>query len=355
MKPPVLQSHWYNRASFDPQGSTDQVEAYHLRAVDPNTGKSLWVHLSLSGDKKKRGGTVRAIFADPASGQTWKAVNRFGADRILLDPERPGAGIGESVIEDGASNGIVRGDGFSLTWNLKVQRSAEAYLPVPMQGLMRSSLLTTKFVSSTPLARVSGTIELWTAFNHELAHTRDASENVIKVENWSGVVGHTWGASYPDRFAWAHCSQFDQEPTASLELMSAEMKLGGFLGKLPNTILGALPTTAGRFVVGDETFRFDTLKTMATAKSSYGPQRWVFTLDGPDGQLEGKISARDDIAYGMVMDSPNDGSTYAAISPMADVTLTLRPRVGTPRHFTSTRGVLEVGQYGDRGGVDVVL
>lgn len=354
MKPPVLQSHWYNRASFDPQGHTDQVEAFHLRAVDPQTGKSLWVQLSLAGDKVKRSGSVRAVFTDPTSGKTWKGVNHFDADRISLDPERPGAGIGESIIEDGATNGILRGNGFMLTWNLKVQRAAEAYLPLPSQRLYQGSLLSTKFVSSMPLAKVTGSIEVWTSFHHQNEHTRDASENVTTVDNWSGVVGHTWGSSYPERYAWAHCAQFDQAPNAFLELYAAEMKVGGILFPIP-TILGALPTTMGRFVVGHEVFRFDTFKSVRSAKSSYGPQRWIFTLEGPDGTLEGRITARDDVAYGMALDTPNGGTNHVALSPMADVTLTLRPRSGSPRHYTSTRGVLEVGQTGDRSGVDVVL
>ncbi|MBC7794730.1 MAG: hypothetical protein H7Z43_13585 [Clostridia bacterium] len=347
MKPPVLQAHWYNRASFDPQGHTDQIEAFHLRAVDPHTGKSLWVQLSLSGDKNKRSGSVRAIFADPTVGKNWKGVNRFDADRIALDPERPGAGIGESAIEDGASNGIVRGDGFMLTWNLKVERLADTYLPLPSQRLYRGSLFSTKFVSSTPLASVTGTVEVWTSFHHQSQHTRDSSENLTRVEGWTGVVGHTWGSAYPERFAWAHCSQFDQAPEAFFELYSAEVKLGG--------IIGPIPTTFGRLVVGDEVFRFDTFRTQRTAKSSYGPQRWVFSLDGADGSLEGRIEASDDVSYGMIVDAPNGTASNNAISPMADVTLALRPRVGVVRKFTSTRGVLEVGQTGDRGGVDVVL
>lgn len=354
MKPPVLQSHWYNRASFDPQGTADQVEAFHLRAIDPKTGKSLWVQLSLAGDAKQRSGTVRAVYTDPTVGKTWKAANRFGADRIELDPERPGAGIGESIIEDGASVGIVRGNGFMLTWNVKIERGADAYLPLPSERLYRGTLLSTKFVSSMPLAKVSGTIEVWTSFHNQNEHSRDASENLTKLEGWSGVTGHTWGASYPERYAWAQCAQFDQAPDAHLELYAAEMKLGGLIGRLPNLVLGALPATAGRFVVGHEVYRFDSFTSMRRAQSAYGPQRWVFTLEGPDGVLEGKITARDDVAYGMVMDAPN-GSSHAAISPAADVTLTLRPRSGAPRTFTSTHGVLEVGQAGDKSGVDVVL
>ncbi len=347
MKPPVLQSHWYNRASFDPHGHANQVEAYHMRAIDPHTGRALWVRLSLAGDAKKRGGTVRAVFVDPRAKRTWMAVNRFEGDRILVDAERPGAGIGESIIEDGMSDGIVRGDGFMLTWNLRVEPQMPAYMPLPSQKLYHGPLLSTKWVSSIPLARVSGVIEIWTSLHKEGQHTRDSRETEIKVDNWTGVVGHTWGTAYPDRYAWAQCGGFDgiTQPTA-FELYSAEMKLGGVF---------AVPTTFGRLVHGHETFRFDTFRTLRSAQSSYGPQRWVFELDGPDGTLHGSVCARDDITYGMVLDNPNDKSTHAAISPVADVDLVLRPRAGATRHMTSNAGVLEVGQYGDRGGTEILL
>lgn len=345
MKPAVLQTQWYNRASFDPQGTASQVEAYHMRAHDPATGRALWVRLSLAGDKSRRVGNVRAVFVDPVAGKTYMAGNSFNGDRLLLDPERPGAGIGESTIEDSQVFGIVRGNGFNLTWSLRLQEQMPAYMPLPSQRLYQGSLLATKYVSSMPLAKATGSIEVWTNATHEDGHTRDAKETEVRVNGWTATVGHTWGSHYPERFAWAHCSHFyDEHEAASFDLFAADVKLGGVLD---------VPTTLGRLQIGGHTYRFDTFRTLRSAKSSYGPDRWVFELDGPDGALQGRLESHH--PYGMVLDGPNNKNSYASISPVADLELTLRPRVGMTRTLTSHSAVFEVGQYGDRGGVAVVL
>lgn len=346
MKPPVLQTEWYNRASFDPQGTASQVEAYHLRAHDPQTGRALWVRLSLSGDKHRRVGSVRAIFIDPVSNKNWMAVNRFEQNRLLLDPERPGAGIGESMIEDGSSIGIVRGNGFSLTWNLNLTQLAQAYMPLPSPRLYQGGLLPTKWVSSMPVARASGSIEVWTNAHHEDGHTRDAKETEIRLDGWDATVGHSWGSHHPGRYAWAHCGHFyDVHEPASFELFAADVELAGGLLHIPATL--------GRLQVGHHTYRFDTFRTLRSAQSSYGPDRWVFELDGPDGSLTGRVSGH--TSYGMVLDGPDGRASHAAVSPVADLELHLRPRVGPHRQLTSHSAILEVGQAGDRGGVDVVL
>ncbi len=345
MKPAVLQTQWYNRASFDPNGTASQVEAYYFRAHDPATGRALWVRLSLAGDATRRAGTVSAVFIDPVSGKNYMATNRFDQGRLSLDVERPGAGIGESSIEDGWVNGIVRGSGFILNWNLQVTELAEAYMPLPSRKLYQGSLLPAKWVSSMPVAKATGTIEAWTDATHEYGHTRDARENEIRVDGWNATIGHVWGTHYPDRFAWLHCGHFyDEHEAASFELYGAEMKLGGALH---------VPMTLGRLRIGGETYRFDSFRSLLGASSSFGPDRWVFELDGPDGSLLGRATAHH--AYGMTLDGPGGKHTHAAISPVADLELTLRPRVGIQRQLSSHSAVLEVGQYGDRGGVDVVL
>ena len=345
MKPPVLQTQWYNRANFDPNGTANQVEAYYFRAHDPGTGRALWVRLSLAGDKERRTGSVAAVFIDPVSGKHYMASNRFEQNRLLLDPERPGAGIGESSIEDGWVNGIVRGNGFILNWNLRLAELMQAYMPLPSRRLYQGSLLPAKWVSSMPLAKASGTIEAWTDATHEYGHTRDARENEIRVDGWNATVGHVWGARYPDRFAWLHCSHFyDEHEPASFELYGADIKLGGALH---------VPTTLGRLQIGGHFYRFDSFRSLLGAQSSFGPDRWVFELDGPDGSLRGRATANH--AYGMTLDGPGGKNTHAAISPITDLELTLRPRVGIQRQLSSHAAVLEVGQYGDRGGIDVVL
>jgi hypothetical protein len=205
--------------------------------------------------------------------------------------------------------------------------------------------LSTKMVSSMPVARASGSVEIWTNAHHEAGHSRDAKETEIKIDGWDATIGHVWGRSYPDRFAWVHCSHFyDEHEPASFELYGADIKLGGVLH---------LPTTLGRLQLGHHNYRFDTFRTLRTAQSSFGPDRWVFELDGPDGALRGRVTARH--AYGMVLDGPDGESRHASIAPVADLELTLRPRVGVQRQLSSHSAILEVGQYGDRGGVDVVL
>jgi hypothetical protein len=158
-------------------------------------------------------------------------------------------------------------------------------------------------------------------------------------------VGHTWGTNYPDRFAWVSCTHFDGHPEpASFELYGADVSVGRVLH---------LPTTLGRLQLGHHLYRFDTFRTLRTAQSAYGPDRWVFELDGPDGALSGRISSRE--CFGMVLDGPHGKTSHGAVSPVADLELTLRPRVGTSRQLTSRAAMLEVGQYGDRGGIDVVF
>ena len=100
MKPPILQTDWLNRVAFKPDSSADQLETFFVHAVDPKHKNALSVWLNLSAHGKERHGEVRCIVS--VGNEHRVASERWPIQRVQIDPERAGVGIGESAIQEGA-------------------------------------------------------------------------------------------------------------------------------------------------------------------------------------------------------------------------------------------------------------
>ncbi len=336
MKPPQLLPDWTNRVMFDPERTKRHVESFFIKANDPKARRAVWLKLTVFAGPQDSFGEVWGIWFDATCGHL-AAKERFPITRVLVDPERPGIGIGESAIEERSSYGLVRGENMRLVWQLALHDELGAYRPFPAPWLYRSRLLSSKTTTPHPSARLEGHLELW----------RGADREVIDLSSWRGMQGHNWGKRHAERYAWSHCNQFEgvQGPTF-FEAFAAQVRVAGMLTP---------PLSLGRLVLDGQTYRFDTFKSLRPVVAEFQPGFWRFVLRGPSGELAGRVESDPEHTLGLHYANPDGPVSYCLNSKLARLSLELRSRRGQTRKLVSERAALEVTQRDANHGMRMVL
>ncbi len=348
MKPPLLHTALLHRVMFDVDHPRPHVESFFIKANDPRHPRAVWLRLTLFSTGGETHGDAWAILFDRAPQQPdgqehghLAAKERHPLNRIRIDPERAGIGMGPCTIEENHSYGSVQGNDFSISWDLTLEDEQPPYHPFPSERLYRSPLVGTKTVTPHPSAKVDGIIEVWHG------KTRNATRRTIPVQGWRGMQGHNWGRRHSEAYAWAHCNAFDDAPLGTFfEAFSARARVGGLLTP---------PVVLGRVVLDGEQYRFDTWANFRGAKTEHGPTHWSFTARGPNGTVRGKVVGRPEDTLGLTYDNPNAPPIYCLNTKLAELTLELTPKHGASRTLHSSRCALEVGTRDTGSGITMVL
>ena len=333
MKPPVLQTDWMNRVAFRPDRLAPQSETFFLHAADPKRPRALWVRLNLFCDGKERYGDTQAVWFGEDGVKI--ARERWPIQRVQIDPERAGVGMGESNIQDKTSTGLVRGPDFALSWDLSMRDECPGYRPLPAAWLYRSRMSSPAFCTPHPSARISGSMELW----HGLA--RRAGVERIDLSAWRGMQGHRWGPQLPERAASVHCNSFTEAPkNVFFEAFSGSVKVGQLFN--PQALMG-------RLWVDGQLYRFDTWKNLWGSASRFSPTGWAFELEGPQGKAKVTVTADPKRTAALTVPTAAGKVGHTFANRLAQLTVELTPLRGTPRTLHSDRAAFEVVQPEPRG------
>ena len=121
--------------------------------------------------------------------------------------------IGQSLVRPGIAEGELDGDGHEVTWSLHWPTGDPTYRLLP-DWMYRGSVAPTYPLSPNPATRVSGTISVdGERFDLRGAHAQQ---------------GHLAGRRHAERWAWAHCSDFDDEE-AVVQALTAQGRRGPVL------------------------------------------------------------------------------------------------------------------------------
>lgn len=325
MKAAQLQNEWHNRVNFDPDSTERHIESFWLKANDPSRRRALWIRFTLFANSSERHGATWAVLYD--AGEILAAKETFPLERVCIDPERAGIGIGDCAFDGSRSHGLVHGNGFSVAWDFELRDDAPPHLLYPADWLYGNSLFPRKkTLCPHPDARFYGWVEL----------SRNGRIEQVSLDGWRGMQGHVFGTRHIERYVWGHCNTFeDAEPPTYFDVGSGRVRVG--------TILTPVLTT-GHLVLEGRTYRFDRVRELHRHESQFSPGSWTFTLHGPHGDLRGKVTSTKADTAGLTYENPHGTTAYCTTSMIASAEMELMPRRGDPICLRSESAALEVVQ-----------
>jgi hypothetical protein len=205
-------------------GRPGAYEVWFLTASNPESGDGYWLRSTLHAPK--RGTPYGAVWfarfdpTDPAS--TFGVHRRFGMDAVSIAGGSAGAPvdgldggpfqvrIGDSTIASGRAGGSLEGAGHEVRWDLTFPTGEPTWRLLP-DPFYRGGLAPTKPYSPNPDTLASGTLWL------------DGVE--MELRDAPAQQGHLVGARHAERWAWAHCSRFDDEE-AVVQALTAQGRRG---------------------------------------------------------------------------------------------------------------------------------
>ena len=182
-------------------------------------------------------------------------------DAFHVEIGRP-SGPQHALMRSGHASGILEGGGHSASWSLNYETGSPTYRLLP-GGLYRGALAPTRPYSPNVDTVLSGSIAIDGA--------------TVVVDGVPGQQGHVAGSRQPERWAWAHCSDFLDEE-AVLHAITAQGRRGPFTTPYL-TFVGVL--WQGRWVRLSKVSR----------RRDFGLGNWRVSLENRRYRLTGRVEA----------------------------------------------------------------
>jgi hypothetical protein len=188
-----------------PGATAKGYEVWFLTLTDPRSGQGFWVRSTIGAG----GPTVWFARFDPSD------PNRtFGIHRTIATSEvardRFDVRIGDAMMASGMAEGRIEGAGHDASWSLTWPTGAETYRLLP-GWMYRGSAAPTKPYSPNVDTRVAGTI------------TVDGER--LDLADAPAQQGHLVGKRHAERWAWAHCGDFEGD-RGVVQALTAQSKRG---------------------------------------------------------------------------------------------------------------------------------
>jgi hypothetical protein len=297
-------------------------ESFYLRAVAPDEPLGAWIRHTVH---KRPGqaprGSVWCTLFDARRGAPF--LHKLTTDR-LDEPAGGWIAIGEPGAPSASGEGGARmtpqaaeGSCGPARWSLRWSAREPELRHLGRELLYRAPLPRTKLTSPAPRASFAGAFEL-------------PGRGAFELRDWSGMVGHNWGAEHAERWIWLHAVDFAEAPEAWLDVALGRVKLGGAL--TPWIANGAVSLHGRRLRLGGLGARGLRVQERADA--------CALRLAGEGGlTLEARVEVPAGSAAGWRYADP-DGSEHDVVNcSIAAVELELTMRGGgAPRTLRSAHG-----------------
>lgn len=206
---------WRNQKGF--------FEIWFLVVFIPGTKRALWLRYTLFSPAPGQPGTNRATL--------WAAAFDAGAKKpaIALKQILPseayvpdsgdsfGVRLGDAVFSSGICRGRVEDNGHSISWDLQFDPRVERH--------ERSSLL---MHHRLPLP----THVIHAYENTKFRGTYSVDGMTYAIDEAPGLQKHLWGDKRVEELFWLYCAQFEEDPSARIEVTSV---------RATRTLIGNVP------------------------------------------------------------------------------------------------------------------
>lgn len=295
--------------------SVGHYESWFLRANHPTRREGFWIRYTIfvpHGRPDNAIGELWAIHFDGTSGCIVAGKRETPLARCAFATTGLDARIGDATLVAGRARGDVAAPGV-LRWDLRYDGGERPLVFLP-PSLYDARLPRAKAVTPRPLVRFSGTLEV--------------DGTAIPVADWVGSENHNWGSRHTDTYAWGQVAGFDDDPTAFLEIVTAQVKLGPIW--TPRMTLLVLR-------IGDDEIHLNALSTALRARGEWRWFRWDFDSSAGDARVAGHLSATPADFIGLTYYNPPGGTHQCLNSKVAACELTVERR-GHPTRTLRTAG-----------------
>ncbi len=286
------------------------LESYFLRLNDPGQNLALWLKWTVYAPIGPEDRTVVetwGIFfdgADASRSKGWKEVAPIEGAEFARD--RFHVRFGPSVLEEGHTTGLLKGEAGTLTWDLSFTPGEEPLIPFPMPWMYTGKFPKSKTKTPHPASRFSGTFTI--------------DDRTYTVSNVPGMQGHNWGTEHSYLYSWGHCSAFeDHGDDTWFEGFSSRLKIGPWV--TPYLSMGFLSLRGERYA-------FNSVGSLLRSEVESGTTWWNFTIPGRDHSLRGRVQAPKERFLGLHYYNPDGAVRYCLNSKMADGQIELLDRSG---------------------------
>jgi Tocopherol cyclase len=278
-------------------GRSGVYEVWFLTFTDPVTGRGYWVRSTyLAPNQGLASAGVWFAQFDPADPSSTFGIHRR-SDTWAFSTERFDVRIAGTFMAPGMAQGSIEGGGHHVSWDLEYSTGGETYHLLP-QALYRGGLAPTKPLSPNVDTRISG----WVTID-------GAKSEITKVP---GQQGHLWGERHALRWAWAHCSDFDQEE-AVVHAVIAQGRRGPV--KTPYVTFAGVRWD-GRWI----------RLNRVSPKPDFGLGTWRVDLESRRYRLTGRIEAPAIALLRARYEDPDGSARYCHNSEIASCRLALFER-----------------------------
>lgn len=195
-------------------GKPGAYEVWFLTSTDPASGQGFWLRSTLTAptDGEPYAEVWFARFDRSELARTFGIHRRYAFDAVELSTGRLDVRIGPAVVRSGHLEGALEGDGHRARWSLDFPTGEPTYLPLP-PAFYRGSLAPTKPYAPNVSTSLTGTVEV--------------DGETIDLHGAPAHQGYLAGRRHAQRWAWAHCSDYQGEE-AVVHALTAQGRRGPF-------------------------------------------------------------------------------------------------------------------------------
>jgi hypothetical protein len=206
-----------NRVRYD--GKAQRFyEVWYFIFNDRTSGDGFWIRYTLLNPLDTRPEAGAALwFAHTCRREPSESVaitRTFPPSDFSAEPGEPTVRIGDALFEEGKLRGGFESEGHRVSWNLRYEPSPEPHYYFG-DVLRRISARRTSVTIPNPRIHLSGEV------------TIDGA--TIALDRATGHQAHHWGIERATRWLWAHCSAFDDDDSAIVELLAPEIPGGSYV------------------------------------------------------------------------------------------------------------------------------
>ena len=331
----------YDGVRYQASAKHGHVESYFLKANDPKSRRAVWLKTTIyAGDRDPQRAVAEAwavAFDGRGEGGEHVAVKaNVPFDSARFDPSQMKVNVDGCTFERGSAHGKIETGDRTIAWDFTFDAGGAPLVHFPRAWMYEAPFPSSKIVSPLPDIRVSGEMTVngakWT------------------LDRWPGLLGHNWGRSHAELYAWGHCNVWDDGGAGADELVfegtSARVRVGR--GKL-----SVLAPMMSILCVRHRGVRYDLNGAMDLVKNrgEITARRWRFRGKNALVAVEGEMWGETDDFVGLFYANPDGAMTHCLNSKIAHARIDVTPRGRAPIRLRTRSAALEIGTRDPSHGV----
>jgi len=288
-----------NARRFRDQPGT--YEVWYLTWNHPGTGQGFWLRFVLEAPDHgpARGELWFARFDPRAPERTFGVHRRYPAELVHDQASPFGVTVDKSRLAHASTSGAFDGAGHTIAWDLR-WTPAERDLKFLPDLAYTFGIGETAVASANPRVEVTGSI-------------------VVDGERLSfdrAVLGqtHVWGKRHAYAWTWAHCADFEDEPTALVELTTPRLMRRGRM--LPPLVMVTLD-------LDGERYRFNQFRHLLANRAHWTGQRIDLDVRSARYRLVGELTCTPAQMVSAPYYDPDGTALFCANTEIGDAVFTL--------------------------------